>query len=323
LRPPDAPALARLLEHSARLAGRNDRLALWFTAVADVLQEADRLAEKAQRSTIKVKDVDDALEQRRRRHDLIERRTQEALDDGLTLLETAGSRVGVINALVVHDTPDQAFARPTRVTVTVSLGREGLVDIERKAELSGESHHKGVQIISGLLRERYAQDKPLALTASICFEQSYAHVDGDSASMGELVAVISALADAPIAQNWAMTGSINQKGEIQPVGDVNAKIEGFYDACLARGLTGKQGVLIPEANTGDLMLRDDVVKAVTKGRFHVAAVKQLDDALELLTGVPAGARPGLGESYAEGSLNRRADARLTHYAEAARRYRRG
>lgn len=320
LRTPDASALARLLERAARIAGRNDCLAPRFSELLDVLQEADRLAAAARRSTIRGEDVVAALAQRRRRVDLEERRIQEQIEDEIVLLDVTGRRVGVVNALVVYDTGDHVFGRPCRVTAAVGVGRKGLVDIEREARLSGDSHHKGVQILAGLLHERFAQDKPLCLTATICFEQSYAEVDGDSASLAETICVLSALADLPVDQGWAVTGSINQKGEVQPIGDVNAKIEGFYDVCVARGLTGRQGVVIPEANVRDLMLRPDVVEAVERARFHVAAVRTLDDALELLMGVPVGARPGFLQPYPEGTIMARADARLTAYAEAVRRY---
>ncbi len=323
LRAPDASALARLLERSARLAGRNDRLAPRFSELLDVLQESDRIAAAARRGSIKGEDVDAALTQRRRRVDIEERRIQEQLEDEIVLLDVTGRRVGMVNALVVYDTGDHVFGRPCRVTAAVGVGRKGLVDIEREARLSGDSHHKGVQILAGLLHERFAQDKPLCLTATICFEQSYAEVDGDSASLAETICVLSALAELPVDQGWAVTGSINQKGDVQPIGDVNAKVEGFYDVCLSRGLTGRQGVLVPEANVRDLMLRQDVVEAVARGRFHVAAVRTLDDALELLMVTPPGARAGLLQPYPEGTIQARADARLAAYAEAVRRYDRG
>jgi lon-related putative ATP-dependent protease len=323
LRAPDASALARLLERAARLSGRNDRLSPRFSELLDILQEADRLAQAAGKDGIRAQDVEQALEQRRRRVDLEERRIQEQIEDELVLLDVTGKRVGMINALVVYDTGDHVFGRPCRVTAATGVGRKGLVDIEREARLSGDSHHKGVQILAGLLHERYAQDKPLCLTCTICFEQSYAEVDGDSASLAETICVVSALADLPVEQGWAITGSLNQKGEVQPIGDVNAKIEGFYDVCVARGLTGRQGVVIPEANARDLMLREDVVEAVARGRFHVAAVRSFDDALELLTRTPVGARPGFMLPYPEGTINARVDARLTGYAQAVRRYESG
>jgi len=322
LQAPNAQALARLLEHSARLAGRNDRLVPAFSDLLDILQEADRIASARARGgqSIGREDVQDALSRRRRRHDLGERQAQELLDDGIVLLECTGSRVGVVNALVVYDDGVASFCRPMRVSAAVGLGRRGIVDIEREAEFSGNTHHEGLAIASGLLRERYAQDKPLCLTGTVCFEQSYSRVNGDSASMAEVLALLSALGDLPLDQGWGVTGSINQKGDVQAIGDVNAKIEGQFAACLARGLTGRQGVVIPEANVRDLMLEPEVGEAVSKGRFHVAAVRTVDDALELLTGVPAGSRGSPLEPFPAASANGRVDARLRAYADAAREF---
>ncbi len=320
LRAPDAGALARLLEHSARLAGRNDRLAPWFSDLLDVLQEADRIAMDGGRREVRAADVERALRQRRCRHDLSERESQEMLDDGIVLLDTDGQRPGVVNALVVYDEGAHVYSRPTRVTAAVGVGRRGVVDLEREASFSGDSHHKGMEIVASLLRERYAQDKPLCLTATLCFEQSYSLVDGDSASLAEVLALFSALAELPLDQGWGVTGSLNQKGEVQAIGDVTAKVEGFYDACIARGLTGRQGVIIPEANVRDLMLRADVVRAVEKGRFHVAAVRTVDDAIDLVFGLPAGTRRRALAPFPEGSVNARVDAKLLAYAEASRRF---
>jgi len=317
---PDAGALARLLETSTRLAGRRDRLALSFAALLDVMQEADRLAAAAGRDRVRAEDVDHALRQRRARHDLSEREAQELIDDGIVLLDVSGRRTGVVNALVVYDEGAHVYSRPTRVTAAAGVGRGGVVDIEREASFSGDSHHKGIEIVTGLLRERYAQDKPLCLTATLCFEQSYALVDGDSASLAELLALLSTLADVPLDQAWGVTGSIDQKGQVQAVGEVSTKVEGFFDVCLARGLDGRQGVLLPETNVRDLVLREDVVEAVRKGQFHVAAIQTLDDALELLTGQPAGRRSGPLAPFPEASLNGRVDARLRAYAEAASRF---
>lgn len=250
LRGPDAAALARVLELATRLAGRRDRLAVAFADLLDVLQEADRIAMGAERDEVHLEDVEGALRQRRARRDLSEREAQEQLDEGVVLLDLAGEQTGVVNALVVYDQGAHTYSRPTRVTAAAGVGRRGVVDIEREASFSGDSHHKGVEILSGLLRERYAQDKPLCLTASICFEQSYALVDGDSASLAELLALLSTLADVPLAQGWGVTGSIDQKGRIQAVGEVSTKVDGFFDACKARGLTGRQGVVLPRRTSG-------------------------------------------------------------------------
>jgi len=321
LREPDGRALAQLVERSAWLAGRRERLTPRFSELIDILQEADRLAtaDRPRGRTIRQADVEAALEQRRRRHDLPERRVQDEIDEGAVLLDTAGARAGVINALVIYDTGDYVFGRPARVTAAVGLGRRGVVDVEREASFSGDTHHKGVQIVAGLLRERFGQDKPLCLTATVCFEQSYAMVDGDSASLAEVAAVLSALGDVPIDQRWALTGSLNQKGEVQAVGDVTAKVEGFFDVCRARDLKGR-GVLIPASNAGDLMLRPEVVNAVRAGDFRVVAVSTLDAALEIMTGLPAGERPTALDPWPEGTLAARVDARLDAYAESARRF---
>lgn len=327
LRPPDAPALARLLEHAARLAGRSDRLATRFAALLDVLQEADRLAlaarraptpRRGDRSTIRRADVEAALAARRRRVDHAERHLQRLFDDGLVLLDLDGARAGVVNALVVYDHGEHVFGRPCRVTAAVGVGRRGVVDVEREARLSGDSHHKGVQLLAGLLCERYAQSHPLALSATVAFEQSYAPVDGDSATLAETLAVLSALGDLPIDQGLAITGSLNQKGEVQPVGDVDAKIEGHFDACRSRGLTGRQGVLIPASNVKDLMLREDVVEAVAAGTYRVVPVRTLDEALTLATGAPALPRPAPLAPYPEGTAHARVDARLAGFARVAR-----
>lgn len=321
LRPLVPAALARLLEESARAAVRHERLNLSFVRLLDVVQEADRLAAGGRKKeAIRAQDIEEALARRRRRHDLGERQAQELIDDKIVLLECEGERVGVVNALVVYDEAGLVFSRPTRVTASVGMGSQGVLDIERSAGFSGDIHKKGVEIVGGLLRERYAQDKPLCLTASVCFEQSYSMVDGDSASVAEVIAILSSLSELPIDQAFGVTGSVNQKGEVQAVGDVNAKVEGFFDTCLATGLTGRQGVVIPESNLRDLMLRPDVVKAVAKGRFHVTAVRWIDDAIELLMGTEIGTRTTAFEPYPDESVNGRVDARLRAYAEAAQRY---
>ncbi len=301
LLPPDAPALARLLEHAARLQGRRDRLAVRPGELLDVLREAEEHARRAGSVKIRAEHVHAALLARRARHDIAERKTQELLDEGVVLVDTTGSRVGQVNALAVYDTGDHVFARPSRVTASVAIGRAGVIDIEREAHLSGDTHHKGIQIMAGFLRGRYAQEKPLALTASVAFEQSYSPIDGDSASVAE----------APLDQAWAVTGSLDQMGQVQAIGDANEKIEGFYDACRAKGLTGTQGVLVPASNLGDLMLREDVVAAVEQGRFHVRATRTIEDVLEALAGLPAA------------EIDRRVGEKLAALAEAWRRYERG
>jgi ATP-dependent Lon protease len=213
---------------------------------------------------------------------------RDLITEGTVLIDITGKRVGQINGLAVLQLGDYTFGRPSRVTATASMGRSGIVNIEREAKLSGSTHDKGVLILSGYLRQMYAQDKPLTLSASLCFEQSYSGIEGDSASSTELYALLSRLADLPLRQDLAVTGSVNQWGDIQAIGGVNEKIEGFYDVCAERELTGTQGVIIPQANVRNLMLRPDVVDAIAAGRFHVYPITHIDQGLELLTGVPAG-----------------------------------
>jgi ATP-dependent Lon protease len=250
---------------------------------------------------------------------LVEEKIQEMILDGNLMIDTDGTKVGQINGLSVYDTGDYSFGKPTRLTAKTSMGRGGIINIEREADLSGPSHNKGMLILSGYLRDMYAQKKPLVLIASIAFEQSYSGVDGDSASSTEVYALLSSLSDVPLRQYLAVTGSVNQHGEIQPIGGVNQKIEGFFDVCKARGLTGKQGVLIPHQNINDLMLRHDVVDAVRHGKFHIYVVKHIDEGIELLTGMPAGKRLRNG-TFTPGSIHARADKKLLAYAKKVKKF---
>jgi predicted ATP-dependent protease len=218
----------------------------------------------------------------------VEEKLRELITEGTVLIDTEGYRVGQVNGLAVLQLGDHSFGRPSRLTATVSMGRSGIVNIEREAKLSGNTHDKGVLILSGYLRQMYAQDKPLTLSASLCFEQSYSGIDGDSASSTELFVLLCRLANLPVRQDLAVTGSVNQAGDIQAIGGVNEKIEGFYDVCRENGLTGAQGVIIPQANVRNLMLRPDVVEAIRSGQFHIYPIAHVDQGLELLTGVPAG-----------------------------------
>jgi len=307
LRRPNAGATAFLLEHAARRAADQTRLALGFAPALNLLREADRLRGPGG-GVLKRADVEQALAERRARADAEARRTLRDLERGDVLLETRGERVGVVNALLVYDQGEHSFARPGRVSAAVGVGREGVVDIEREVDFSGETHHKAVQILSGLFRERFAQDVPLCFTATLCFEQSYGPIDGDSASVAEVVALYSALSGLPVRQGWGITGSLNQKGQVQPVGAVNHKIEGYFESCRAQGLTGEQGVILPRANVRDLMLRADVIEAVRTKRFQVVAVDSLDQALALLLGVSAK------------TARERVEATLRRYAETWREF---
>jgi predicted ATP-dependent protease len=239
----------------------------------------------------------------------VQEQLHEAILRGSILIDTDDERVGQVNGLSVFQIGDLDFAEPTRITATTRVGEGRVIDVQREVELGGAIHSKGVLILSGFLASRYSSNRPHAITASLVFEQTYSHVDGDSASLAELCAVISSLASAPIRQGFAVTGSINQLGAVQPIGAVNEKIEGFFDVCNARGLTGRQGVVIPHANVHNLMLRDDVVEAVREGRFSIHAVRTVDEAVELLTGVPAGAVDGAGPDW-ERTINGRVFARL-------------
>ena len=247
------------------------------------------------------------------RVNMYEDKIQEYIEDGIIMIDTAGEKVGQINGLSVYSLPEISFGKPSRITVKTSMGKSGIISIEKEAELSGSSYDKGVLILTGFLRDRFAQDKPLNLTASITFEQSYSGVDGDSASSTELYALLSSLSGLPIDQGIAVTGSVNQNGEVQAIGGVNHKIEGFYRVCKAMGLTGKQGVIIPKSNVGDLALYSEVVDAVREGNFHIWQVEHVDQGIELLTGVPAGYKNEDGD-YPEGTVNYTVNQKLEDLA---------
>jgi predicted ATP-dependent protease len=241
------------------------------------------------------------------------------IDEGTIMVDTSGSEVGQINGLSVMSLGDYMFGRPSRLTVRVYTGRGGMVNIEREVKLSGPIHDKGVLILTGYLGGKYAHDKPLSFSASICFEQSYEGVEGDSASSTELYALLSALSGVPIKQGIAVTGSVNQLGKVQPIGGVNYKIEGFYAVCKAKGLTGEQGVMIPETNVRHLMLKEEVVEAVKEGKFHIWSVSTIEQGIEILTGIPAG-EPGEDGSYPEGTINYLVDKRLHEFGESMKKF---
>jgi lon-related putative ATP-dependent protease len=309
--------MARLIEYAGELAGHQQKLTLQLMEVLDALKEANYWARTNTHEVIFGSDVEKAIQEKTYRADLPEEKMQEFIDEGMLFIETEGTVVGQMNGLSVYGLGDHVFGRPSRITATVSLGKEGVVAIDREAQLAGNIHNKGVLILAGYLKSRFAQDKPLTLSASLTFEQSYGMVEGDSASMAELVTLVSALADVPLAQNLAMTGSVSQRGEAQPIGGVNWKIEGFYKVCKARGLDGKQGVIIPKANVQDLMLKKEVVDAVQDGKFHIWAVGHADEALELLTGMPAGQRRPDG-TFEPDTVNAKVDQKLRQMMELAR-----
>ena len=308
-RPFDRTAVARVLEHSARVASDSAKLTTHMRTVADLIHEADYWASRDQAAVVTAEHVQQAIDQQIYRSDRLRERIQEEILRGTLLVDTDGARVGQVNGLSVLDLGNFAFGRPSRITATARLGKGEVVDIEREVELGGAIHSKGVLILSAFLAVRFAQDHPLSLAASLVFEQSYGMIDGDSASVGELCALLSALSGVPIKQSLAVTGSVNQNGQVQPIGGVNEKIEGFFDVCRARGLTGSQGVLIPASNVQHLMLRQDVIDAAAAGRFHIYPIETVDQAVSLLTGMPAGAADEQGE-YPPETVNHRVAARL-------------
>jgi lon-related putative ATP-dependent protease len=314
LRPLASSAMARLLEHACRLAGDQRKLSARFGLLADVIREADLWAERSGAERVEDRHVNKALDEHVYRSSLIQERIEELTVQGTLLVSTEGRAVGQVNGLSVTDTGDHAFGRPQRITATAAPGRDGILDIEREVELSGPIHSKGVLVLGGYLATRYARKHPLTLTARLVFEQSYGGVDGDSASVAELCALLSALGDVPLEQGIAVTGSVNQHGEVQAVGGVDEKVEGFFTLCAARGLTGTQGVILPRANVRSLMLSERVTREVVEGRFHVWAVERVDQVLELLSDLPAG-EAGLGGVYPAGTFNRRVCDRLEELAE--------
>ncbi len=309
LQPLDRLAVARVIEHGSRLVEDVEKLSTHMGAMADLLREADYWAREAGRAVVIAEDVQRAIDTQAYRAGRVRERVHEAIERGVVLIDTEGEKVAQVNGLSLIDLGNFRFAQPARITATVRLGDGDVVDIEREVQLGGPIHSKGVLILSSFLAARYAQERPLSLRASLVFEQSYGMVEGDSASVGELCALLSALADAPIRQSLAVTGSVNQHGQVQAIGGVNEKIEGFFDICKAKGLTGGQGVLIPTANVKHLMLRADVVEAVAAGRFHIYPIETIDQAIEILTGVPAGEREP-DRRFLPGTINRRVEARM-------------
>lgn len=307
--PFDRTAVARVVERSARVAGDAGKLTTHMRTIADLIREADYWAMDQGARVVTADHVQKAIDQQIYRSDRVRDRVQESIEDGTMLIDTDGEVVAQVNGLSVLDLGNFQFGRPSRITATARLGKGEVLDIEREVDLGGAIHSKGVMILSSLLASRYATEQPLSLSATLAFEQSYGMVDGDSASVAEFCVLLSALSGLPIKQSLAVTGSINQHGQVQPIGGVNEKIEGFFDVCQARGLTGNQGVLIPASNQRHLMLRSDVVQAAREGRFHIYAVETVDEAVTLLTGVPAGQRGDDGQ-YPDETVNAMVSARL-------------
>jgi ATP-dependent Lon protease len=319
LLPFDMTAVAEMVEYGVRLSGRQNKLSTRFSTLADVLRESSYWAEMAQDASVTGEHVRKAIEERIERVRLVEEKLQEMILEGSILIDTDGTAVGQVNGLSVYQMGEYEFGKPTRITAKTAVGRAGIINIERESDLSGPTHNKGILILSGYLRGKYAETKPLVLSASLAFEQSYSGVDGDSASSTEVYALLSSLSGVPLRQDIAVTGSINQHGEIQPIGGVNLKIEGFYDVCRARGLTGRQGVMIPRQNVRDLMLRHDVVEAVRAGKFHMYAIGNVDEGIALLTGRKAGRRLRSG-AFEAGSINALVDRKLESFARRQKKY---
>lgn len=313
LKPFDSTGIAAIIEHGVRLAGQQQKLSTRFNVIADLVRESNYWATKKKCAVVTEEFVRQALNQGIERINLVESKIKEMIADGNILIDTEGAVTGQVNGLSVMDMREYMFGIPTRITAKTAIGRAGIINIEREAGMSGPTHNKGVLIITGYFHGMYAQNKPLAMNASLTFEQNYGGVDGDSASSTEIFAILSALSNIPIRQDIAVTGSVNQNGDIQPIGGVNQKIEGFFDVCKVRGLTGTQGVIIPHQNITDLMLRLDVIDAVQKGKFHIYAINTIDQGIEILTGRPAGNRKKNG-MFDPDSIHAAVDQTLSDYA---------
>lgn len=319
LYPFDRGAFASILEYGVRNAGRRNKVTARFVDIADLAREAHYAAAAQSETVVRAAHVRGALAAKMERHNLIETRIREMIEEGTLLVGVTGTCVGQVNGLSVLEIGGYSFGKPVRITATAALGKTGLINIEREANLSGRFHDKGVHIIAGFLRSRFAQDKPMSLSASICFEQSYSGVDGDSASSTEVYALVSALSGLPLRQDIAVTGSMNQQGEVQAIGGVNEKIEGFFDVCRITGLTGTQGVIIPASNVEDLMLREDILEAVASQKFHIWPVAKIEQGIELLTGVATGNRKEDGTLEA-GTVFSLVDERLRAMAKTMKEF---
>ncbi len=306
-------AVGQIIEQSSRLAEAKDKLTTRFGEVANLVREASFWAESAGRDIVTETDVNRAIQEHTFRSNLMEQRIRRQIEQGVLFVDTSSSTVGQVNGLYLIQVGDYRFGQPSRITAQTYMGSAGVVSIEREVEMSGPIHNRGLMTLIGYLGGTYAQDQPLSLSASLAFEQNYSGVEGDSASSAELYALLSSLSGLAIKQGIAVTGSVNQWGQVQPIGGATSKIEGFYDVCSERGLTGEQGVVIPAANVQDLMLRQDLVDAVTEGRFHVWAVTSIDEGLEILAGVPAGERAADGV-YPLGTVHRAVQDKLGQLA---------
>ncbi len=318
LAPLDSTALAKIIEYGCRLAEDQQKLSTRFGEISDIIREGCYYAGFEDGKRVTSAHIMKAVEEKYYRSNLIQEKITEMIKRGIIIIDHVGEAVGEVNGLAVSDLGDVSFGRPNRITVTTGIGADGVIDIEREAKLGGKIHTKGVMILSGFLSEKFARQKPLSLSARLVFEQSYSEVEGDSASSTELYALLSSLSEVPIKQGIAVTGSVNQKGEVQAIGRVNEKVEGFYEACKQKGLTGEQGVMIPQSNLANLMLKEEVAEAVGKKRFHIWAVSTVDEGIEVLTGVKAGSRQKDG-SFGKNTIYCKVDERLKEIADVIER----
>ncbi len=313
----DRTGVAKLVDYASRMVSDQEKLSTRFGQIREVVEEAEYWARQDNSEYVSAKHVDKAVDERRFRHNLPDEHLREMITRGTIMIDTDGAVVGQVNGLSVYSLGDISFGKPSRITCRSYLGRSGVINIERESQMSGKIHDKGVMILSGYMGWKFAQEYPLSLSASLCFEQSYEGVEGDSASSTELYSLLSSLSDVPISQGIAVTGSVNQKGEIQPIGGINQKIEGFFEVCRAKGLTGSQGVMMPAKNLKHLMLRDEVIEAVKQGKFHIWAVSTIDEGIQVLTGVEAGQRKADG-TYPDGTVNYKVDKCLRDMANRLR-----
>ncbi|MHA2067189.1 MAG: Lon-insertion domain-containing protein, partial [Candidatus Thorarchaeota archaeon] len=318
-RPLQVDAIAEVIDYSSRLAESQRKLSTRFDIISDIIREANFYASEADSVTIEESHIRQALRQRLYRHNLYAERIRELVENNILFVDLEGETVGQVNGLSVATFAGHSFGQTSRVTASISPGHGRVIDIERESNLGGPIHTKGVLILGGYLASKYGEDKPISFSARIVFEQSYGGIDGDSASGAELFAVLSALSGIPVRQRFSVTGSVDQHGRIQAVGGINEKIEGFFELCKAKGLTGHQGILIPKANIQNLMLTDEVVKAVSAGSFHIYAIETVDEGIELLTGVPAGRRQENG-GFPQGTINSFIDETLLRMAKIMERY---
>ncbi|MCM8818091.1 MAG: AAA family ATPase [Candidatus Omnitrophica bacterium] len=314
LRHLDKYAVGKIIEYGSRIVEDREKLTTHFIEIADIIREANFWAEMDNSEIVMEKHVKKALEEKIYRSNLIEKRIEELIKEGTIMVDTDGEKVGQINGLSIISLGDYSFGKPSKITCNVYIGRSGVINIDREVKLAGKIHNKGFLILNTYFNEKYGQERSVSFSASICFEQLYEEIEGDSASSTEIYVLLSALANVPIKQGIAVTGSVNQKGEIQPVGGINEKIEGFYYTCKAKGLTGKQGVIIPERNLKHLILNDEVIEAVEKGMFHIWAVKTIDEGIEILTGIPAGEKRK-DNTYPEGTINYMVSERINELTE--------